>query len=105
MKNLAGSKSKESSMTNEIQYHFVYIVECADGSYYTGYTTDIERRLNEHNYSFTRGAKYTRSRRPVKLIHSEKYPTLSEALKREHAIKKLSREKKQIIINKSKGEY
>lgn len=91
-------------MTLENKQHFVYIVECADGSYYTGYTTNIQRRLNEHNYSFTRGAKYTRSRRPVKLVHSEEHPTRSQALKREHAIKKLSRKKKQIIINESKGE-
>ena len=78
---------------------FVYIVECADGSYYTGYTTDIQRRLNEHNYS-TRSAKYTRSRRPVKLIYSEEYNTLSEALKREHAIKKLSRKRKKDLVSK-----
>ena len=78
---------------------FVYIVECADGSYYTGYTTDIQRRLNEHNYS-TRSAKYTRSRRPVKLIYSEEYTTLSEALKREHAIKKLSRKRKKDLVSK-----
>ena len=88
-------------MTLENKQHFVYIVECADGSYYTGYTTDIQRRLNEHNYSFKRGAKYTRSRRPVKLVHSEEFPTRSKALKREHAIKKLSRKKKQLIITES----
>lgn len=91
-------------MTLENKKHFVYIVECADGSYYTGYTTNIQRRLNEHNYSFKRGAKYTRSRRPVKLVHSEEHPTRSQALKREHSIKKLSRKKKQLIINESKGE-
>jgi len=91
-------------MALENKKHFVYIVECADGSYYTGYTTDIQRRLNEHNYSFKRGAKYTRSRRPVKLVHSEEHPTRSQALKRESSIKKLSRKKKQIIINESKGE-
>lgn len=89
-------------MTLENNQHFVYIVECADGSYYTGYTTDIQRRLNEHNYSFTRGAKYTRSRRPVKLVYSEEHPTRSQALKRENSIKKLSRKKKLLIINESK---
>ena len=91
-------------MTLENKKHFIYIVECSDGSYYTGYTTNIQRRLNEHNYSFKRGAKYTRSRRPVKLIHTEEFPTRSQALKREHAIKKLSRKKKQLIINESQGE-
>lgn len=88
-------------MTLENKQYFVYIVECADGSYYTGFTTNIKRRLNEHNYSFKRGAKYTRSRRPVKLVHQEEHPTRSQALKREYAIKKLSRKKKQIIINES----
>lgn len=88
-------------MTLENKQHFVYILECADGSYYTGYTTNIQRRLNEHNYSFKRGAKYTRSRRPVKLVHQEEYPTRSQALKREYKIKKLSRKKKQQIITES----
>lgn len=83
-------------MTQSKQY-YVYIVECADGSYYTGYTTDIKRRVNEHNFS-TRSAKYTRSRRPVKLIHEEVYDTLSEALKRESAIKKLTRKSKKVLI-------
>ena len=79
--------------------YFVYIVECADGSFYTGYTTDIDRRINEHNFS-TRSAKYTRSRRPVRLIYKEVYDTLSEALKREHKIKKLSRRAKKALIDK-----
>ena len=79
--------------------YYVYIVECADGTYYTGYTTDITRRINEHNYS-TRSAKYTRSRRPVRLVHEESYKTLSEALRREHKIKKLSRKAKKKLIEK-----
>ena len=74
--------------------HYVYIVECADGTYYTGYTTSLERRLNEHNYSASRCAKYTRSRRPVRLRYYEEYKTVSEALRREHQIKKMSRKKK-----------
>ena len=81
------------------KFYYVYIVECSDGTYYTGYTTDIDRRINEHNYS-TRSAKYTRSRRPVKLMYSEEYKTISEALKREHAIKKLSRRKKRELFSK-----
>ena len=72
---------------------WVYIVECADGTYYTGITTDVQRRLNEHNYSF-KSAKYTRSRRPVKLVYSEEALNRSEASKRECKIKKLSRNKK-----------
>lgn len=72
---------------------WVYIVECADGTYYTGITTDVNRRLNEHNYSF-KSAKYTRSRRPVRLVYSEEALNRSEASKRELKIKKLSRQKK-----------
>ena len=76
---------------------WVYIVECADGTYYTGITTDVQRRLSEHNYSF-RSAKYTRSRRPVSLVYSEEALNRSEASKREYKIKKLSRQKKFKLI-------
>ena len=77
----------------------VYIVECADGTYYTGITTDVERRLNEHNYSF-KSAKYTRSRRPVKLVYVETSENRSTASRRESQIKKLSRNKKTLLIEK-----
>ena len=73
--------------------HFVYIVECNDKTLYTGYTKDLEKRLLAHNTGKT-GAKYTKARRPVVLKYSEKHKTLSSALKREHALKKLSREEK-----------
>ena len=76
---------------------YVYIVECIDGSLYTGYTTNLDRRLNEHNYS-TKAAKYTRSRRPVRLVHHEVFDNLSSALKREYKIKKLTRKKKLELI-------
>ena len=87
-------------MTNDTKKYYVYIVECADGTLYTGYTTSIERRINEHNYS-TKSAKYTRSRRPVKLKYFESFSTVSLALKREYAIKKLSRKKKEELITSS----
>lgn len=80
--------------------YFVYIVECSDGTYYTGYTTNIKRRLNEHNYSFKRGAKYTRSRRPVCLVYQESFDTMSEAMRRENQIKRLSRKQKIELLNK-----
>lgn len=79
------------------QWH-VYIVECADGTLYTGYTNNVFKRVNQHNTS-SRGAKYTFPRRPVKLVHYESYPTKVEAMKREYAIKQLSREQKIIYIN------
>ena len=88
-------------MINSPKKYYVYIVECSDGSYYTGYTTDIKRRVNEHNFS-TRSAKYTRSRRPVKLIHEEEYDTLSAALKREYAIKKLTKKAKKVLVESKK---
>jgi len=78
----------------------VYIVECADGTYYTGITTDVERRLNEHNYSF-KSAKYTRSRRPVKLVYVETSENRSTASRRESQIKKLSRNKKTLLIEQA----
>ncbi|MGN0292030.1 MAG: GIY-YIG nuclease family protein [Lachnospiraceae bacterium] len=76
--------------------NYTYILECADGTYYTGWTNDIEKRVREHNEK--RGAKYTRSRTPVKLVYYEIFETKSEALKREAAIKKLDRRQKEALI-------
>ncbi len=75
---------------------YVYVVECSDGTYYTGITTNIERRLTEHNSSAL-GARYTRSRRPVKLHYHETSSSRSDALKRELQIKKLSRRNKRLL--------
>ena len=77
--------------------YYVYIVECSDKTLYTGIATDLQRRLQEHNSS-QKGAKYTRNRRPVKLMHEEKFEDRSSASKRESAIKKLTREKKLSLI-------
>jgi len=76
--------------------HHVYVVECADGSYYTGYTTDVERRVAEHDAG--EGAKYTRGRAPVELVHVESFGSRSAALSREHEIKSLSRAGKERLI-------
>lgn len=81
----------------------VYIVECADGSYYTGITTDTQRRLLEHNYSF-KSAKYTRSRRPVHLVYEESANDRSIASKREYAIKRMKKEDKAKLIKSDKNE-
>lgn len=78
---------------------YVYIVECADGSLYTGITTDVSRRLLEHNYSF-KAAKYTRSRRPVRMVWSKEVSDRSHASKEEYRIKKLSRKKKLDLIGR-----
>lgn len=75
---------------------YCYIVECADGTYYTGWATDPERRLRLHNAG--RGARYTRSRRPVRLVYLEPQPDRSSAMKRERALKALSHEQKRNLI-------
>jgi len=75
---------------------YVYILRCADGSLYTGWTTDPQARLLAHNSG--RGAKYTRSRLPAELVHMESFSSRGEALRREAAIKALSRQEKLALI-------
>lgn len=79
--------------------YFVYLLECSDGSYYCGYTDDLEKRVDQHNKGD--GAKYTRSKMPVRLIYSEKCKDKSNALKREHEIKKMSRKKKESLVRQN----
>lgn len=76
---------------------YVYMVECADGTLYSGVTTDVERRIKEHNDS-PKGAKYTRAKRPVKLVYTEACTGRSEATKREYALKQLTREEKLKLV-------
>lgn len=80
--------------------YYVYILTCKDNTLYTGITTDLEKRLQEHNNS-EKGAKYTRARRPVSLSYSERAKDRSEASKREYAIKKLTRTQKLELIYSS----
>lgn len=81
---------------------YIYIVKCSDDSYYTGITTDISRRVQEHNTS-PKWAKYTRCRRPVEMLYHEQVETKSQAAKREYEIKKLNRTEKQALIWELKG--
>lgn len=76
---------------------FVYILKCFDNTFYTGITTDIERRLVEHNTS-DKAAKYTRVRRPVEIVYESSFSTRSEACKEEWRIKKLRRKEKEELI-------
>ena len=76
--------------------HHVYVLECADGSLYTGYTTDVERRVAEHEAGD--GAKYTRCRTPVELVHTESFGSRSAAMSREHEIKALTRDAKERLV-------
>lgn len=75
---------------------YCYILECADGTYYTGWTTDPERRVQQHNKGV--GAKYTSTRRPVKLVYLETQPNRTDAMKRELAIKKMKRVQKGRLV-------
>ena len=81
--------------------YYVYLLRCGDGSLYTGYTEDVERRLAVHQSG--KGAKYTRSRLPVELVYSEELPDKSAALRREAAIKKLPREKKLALMESGRN--
>jgi len=78
----------------------VYILKCSDNTLYTWITTDMDRRLRQHNWELVWWAKYTRIRQPVELIYSEEFGNRSEASKRECEIKKLSRVKKLGLIKK-----
>jgi putative endonuclease len=78
-----------------MQRYWVYILECSDGTLYTGYTSDVNRRLHEHNSG--RASKYTRSRLPVNLRYFERAKNRSVALKREYEIKRLSRSEKLLL--------
>ena len=77
--------------------NYTYILECSDGTYYTGWTNDLEKRVKMHNAG--KGAKYTKPRRPVVLAYYEAFQTKEEAMRREWEIKQLSRKEKEQLIN------
>jgi putative endonuclease len=95
-------------MYNKQMGHFVYIIRCNDATLYTGYTTDIKKRISEHNgkgdtsTERSAGAKYTRSRRPVRLVYFEEHDSRSAAQSREYEIKQLSRPQKVALIKTKK---
>ncbi len=76
--------------------HYAYIVECADGTYYCGYTNDLEKRIETHNRG--KGAKYTKPRLPVALVYYEEFDSKEEAMSREWHLKQLSHAQKQALI-------
>jgi putative endonuclease len=84
----------------ELQREYVYVLQCADGTFYTGWTTDLEHRVAVHNSG--KGAKYTRSRLPVELVYYELYEDRSVAKRREYAIKKLTRAEKEKLVSSMK---
>ena len=75
---------------------YTYILKCSDGTYYTGWTNDLDKRVEAHNSG--KGAKYTKARRPVELAYYEEFETKEQAMKREYAIKQLGRKEKQKLI-------
>lgn len=79
-----------------VPMNYTYILKCSDGSYYTGWTVDLDKRLRAHNNGT--GAKYTKSRRPVELVYYETYADKIEAMRREYAIKQLTRAQKEKMI-------
>ena len=87
---------RDDAQTGDDADHWVYVLRCADGTLYTGYTTDVDRRVAEHGDG--EGAKYTRGRTPIELVHVEGYASRSAALSREHEIKTFSRRRKLRLI-------
>jgi len=78
--------------------YYFYILRCSDNSLYCGQTNNLSRRINEHNSSKSKSAKYIRGKKPVELVYSERYQTLQEAMKREIQIKKWTRKNKEALI-------
>lgn len=76
--------------------NYTYILKCKDDSLYTGWTNDLKKRITSHNAG--KGAKYTKARRPLELVYYEEFQTREEAMKREYAIKQLSRKEKEALI-------
>ena len=88
--------------SEEVKSWFIYILRCADNSLYTGITLDVSKRLDQHNGINKNGAKYTKARRPVKLVYQETSLSRSDASKREHAIKSLKKSEKESLIRSIK---
>ena len=86
---------------NAIAHHYVYILLCEDGSYYTGYTTDVLSRFHRHKKGH--GARYTRMRRPLRVVYVEECETQRVALKRERQIKQLSHQRKRALVTSRTG--
>lgn len=81
---------------------FCYIVECADGTYYTGWSSDPQRRVQQHNKG--KGARYTRSRLPVQLVYVESLPDMTSAMQREIQIKQMSRNAKEKLVKQESSQ-
>ena len=81
--------------------NYTYILECKDGTYYTGWTNNLDKRLKDHNEG--KGAKYTKARLPVSLIYYEEFQAKEEAMSREYAIKRMTRSEKSKLVSEYRG--
>lgn len=81
--------------------YYFYIVRCSDNTLYCGQTNNLQRRINEHNFDENKSAKYLRAKKPVKLVYSEEYSTLKEAMQREWQVKKWTKAKKEVLIKRN----
>ncbi len=81
--------------------YYLYLIRCSDNSLYCGQTSNLQRRIQEHNFDKSKSAKYLRAKKPVKLVYFEEYPTLQEAMQRERQIKSWTRTKKEALIKQS----
>lgn len=95
-------ESQDTGHADLAQTWQVYLLKCADNTLYCGITTNLEKRLRQHNGELVGGAKYTKTRRPCELVYSEKAACRSSASQREYQIKKLSRSQKQSLIGQQK---
>ena len=93
-----GSRNEIRAEKEWEDMNYTYILKCSDETLYTGWTNDLEKRINAHNAG--KGAKYTKNRRPVELAYYEEFATKEEAMSREYAIKQLTRKKKEELIKK-----
>ena len=93
-----GSRNEIRAEKEWEDMNYTYILKCSDETLYTGWTNDLEKRINAHNAG--KGAKYTKNRRPVELAYYEEFATKEEAMSREYAIKQLTRSKKDELIHK-----
>jgi putative endonuclease len=93
------SEAKNRTMNRRTRMYYFYILRCSDNTLYSGQTNNLEERVKIHNTDNSKSAKYTKYRRPVKLIYFEEYQTLQEAMKREHQVKKWTKIKKEALVN------
>lgn len=100
---MGGATGTRSRSDGDARLWFVYVVQCGDGSLYTGIATDVERRLEEHRAGPPRGARYLRGRRPLRVVFARQVGPRALALRVEHRLKRLSRERKRRLLSDTRA--